>query len=65
MKFGLKHLRTRTPDALFKLGNALVAVGGISSLGLIGASPTASTIICWCAIVGKFLCELFGEENIK
>lgn len=65
MKFGLKYLRDRTPDVMFRIGNALVTLGSLSSIALIHSNPVTSAVICWAAIAGKFLTELFAEDGKK
>lgn len=63
MKFGFKYLRKHTPNALFRLGNALIAASLFGSLQLMKVHPEMAIIVLWCGIFGKFLTELFSEDK--
>ena len=64
MKFGIKHLRRRTPRIARRIGNALASAGmTVAGIGYINEYTRLAIAAAIAGGVGKFITELFTDEK--
>lgn len=60
----IDRIKKPTPKKWKRFGNALIAVGGISTAGaFISDNPTIAYVLLVATAVGKFITALFTEDE--
>ena len=66
MKFGFKHYWSPTPKIIRKVADSLSAGAlAVSSYAFMTDYKVVAYIVLACAFLGKFLSNLFAEDNEK
>jgi hypothetical protein len=66
MQFGFKHYWSPTPKIIRKVADSLSAAAlAVSSYAFMTDYKVVAYIVLVCAFVGKFLSNLFAEDNEK